>query len=117
VYLIGDENTDGFFHVTIEDSIADLRLAAIDVAAQRTTLGVDLYAGTLCQLQRDGVRQAVSKISAANTSVMNVYAMLGFRFSLPETVFHWHAARLAGIADDRAGRGEIQESDTSVTPR
>jgi len=31
------------------------------------------------------------EIAAANTRVLNVCAMLGFRFSNPESAFHWHA--------------------------
>src|ERR1035438_5313681 len=44
---------------------------------------------------RAGFRQLLSPrarvlISAANTAVMNVHAMLGFSFSAPEMIFHWH---------------------------
>lgn len=92
LYVIGDgSKVDGFYHVTIERDTADLRLAAVAAPLQRTLLGFELYASTLAELKRAGVRRVVSRISAANTAVMNVYAMLGFRFSAPEPVFHWHS--------------------------
>ena len=92
VYVLGESgSTGGFFHVVVSGHTADLRLAAVDESLQRTLAGFDLYAATLADLKRRGVREAVSKISVTNTGVMNVYAMLGFRFGRPECVLHWHA--------------------------
>jgi hypothetical protein len=94
IYVIEDETgVQGFYHVAVDGGTADLRLAAIDTPLQGTLIGFDLYAGTLLQLKEVGVRQVVSKISCANTPVMNVYSTLGFRFSRPETIFHWHPQR------------------------
>jgi hypothetical protein len=91
VYVFGaGDRLDGFYHVQVQDGVADLRLAAVDVHLQRTLLGFDLYAATLAELKASGVRQAISKISACNTAVLNIYAMLGFQFSTPEAVFHWY---------------------------
>jgi hypothetical protein len=44
-------------------------------------------------LKESGVRRVVSTISGMNTPVMNVYSMLGFRFSDPEIIYHWHVPR------------------------
>lgn len=82
----------GFYHVTLEGDVSDLRLAAVAPDLKKMGLGMDLYAGVLEKLQKLGIRRVVSTISSTNTSVMNIYSMLGFRFSNPEVIYHWHAA-------------------------
>ena len=95
VYVMGDPGTvQGFYHVTIENGVSDLRLAAIAPNLKGTPLGFHLYVSVLHLLKRAGVRRAVTSISAANTAVMNVYAMLGFSFSAPEMIFHWRPGAL-----------------------
>jgi GNAT superfamily N-acetyltransferase len=84
----------GFYHVTIEGVVSDLRLAAVSTALQGTVLGFHLYVAILHVLKELGVHRAVTNISAANTSVMNVYSALGFRFSDPEAIYHWHSKRM-----------------------
>ena len=81
----------GSEHVTIEGDVSDLRLAAVAVELKGTVLGVELYSATLAELRRQNVRRVVTSISAANHNVLNLYSMLGFRFSSPEIVYHWHA--------------------------
>jgi GNAT superfamily N-acetyltransferase len=81
----------GFYHVTIEGEMSDLRLAAVAPHLKQTGAGVDLYAAVLHELRNLGIRRAVSTISAANSGVLNVYSLLGFRFSKPEIIYHWHA--------------------------
>jgi hypothetical protein len=81
----------GFYHFTLEGDRSDLRLAAVAPDLRATMIGVDLYTATLRLLQDLGVRRVVSTISCANTGVMSVYSTLGFRFSNPEVVYHWHA--------------------------
>lgn len=95
VYVMGEPGSiTGFFHVTVEENISDLRLAAIAPELKGTLLGFDLYVSTLHCLKKLGVRRVVTSISATNTAVLNVYAMLGFSFSAPEMVFHWHGDAL-----------------------
>ncbi|HXM43435.1 MAG TPA: hypothetical protein VN924_19520 [Bryobacteraceae bacterium] len=89
--MSGPGCVDGFAHVTIDNGVANLALPAIDVHLQKTLLGFELYLATLRALQRLGVKQVTGKISCANTGVANICAMLGFRFSGPEAVFHWHS--------------------------
>ena len=102
LYVMGKPGcVQGFYHVTLRDSVADLRLAAVEADLQRTLLGFDLYAAILVVLKEAGARQVVSKISSANTAVMNVYAALGFRFSFPEAVFHWHGPHAPHLKGDR----------------
>jgi GNAT superfamily N-acetyltransferase len=91
VYVMGKPGSvQGFFHLTEEQGVSDLRLAAVAPALRGTALGFELYVSVLHLLKGLGVRQVVSSISAANTGVMSVYAMLGFSFSAPEMIFHWH---------------------------
>jgi L-amino acid N-acyltransferase YncA len=60
---------------------------------KNTMFGVELYAAVLQELRKQKVRRIVTSISAVNTNVMNLYSMLGFRFSTPEIVYHWHSRR------------------------
>jgi hypothetical protein len=91
VYVMGEPGSvKGFFHVTVENGVSDLRLAAIAPALRGTPIGFDLYVSVLHLLKALGVQRVVTSISAANTAVISVYAMLGFSFSAPEMVFHWH---------------------------
>jgi GNAT superfamily N-acetyltransferase len=91
LYVIGElGNVQGFYHVALDESVADLRLAAVAPGLQGTMLGFDLYLAVLNTLKELGVRRVISTVSGTNTSVINVYAMLGFRFSEPEIVYHWH---------------------------
>ncbi|MFZ0961349.1 MAG: GNAT family N-acetyltransferase [Terriglobia bacterium] len=83
----------GFYHVTIEHDVSDLRLAAVAPELKGTGLGVELYAGTLHELRRQNVRRVVTSISALNYNVVNLFSMLGFRFSSPEIIYHRHAFR------------------------
>lgn len=95
VYVMGEPGrVRGFFHVTHEEAVSDLRLAAIEPASRGTPLGFDLYASVLHLLKSHGVNRVLSSISVANTSVLNVYSMLGFSFSAPEMIFHWHPEAL-----------------------
>ena len=92
VYLIGaGTQVDGFMHVNVVGDVADLRLAAVNSATASARSGYNLYNSTLLALQQSGVRRVTSKIAASNIAVMKLYTALGFRFSEPEWVFHWHA--------------------------
>ncbi len=81
----------GFYHVTIEGPVSDLRLAALAPGSKATMLGVELYAAMLHELRGYGVRRVIASISAMNTNVVNLFSMLGFRFAGPEIVYHWHS--------------------------
>jgi GNAT superfamily N-acetyltransferase len=94
VYVMGEPGSvQGFYHVTVEGDVSDLRLAALKPELRGTLLGFDLYVSMLQVLKSLGVRRVITSISAGNTAVMNVYSMLGFRLSEPEIVYHWHAER------------------------
>lgn len=92
VFVLGEPGSvEGFFHVAVNGSTADLRLAAITPELQRTGIGWDLYVAVLHTLRDAGVRRVVTIISTANTVVLNLYSSLGFRFAQPEATYHWHA--------------------------
>jgi RimJ/RimL family protein N-acetyltransferase len=94
LYVMGEPGkVQGFYHFTVDESVSDLRLAALAPELQGTMLGFDLYLAVLHTLKELGVRRVVSTISGTNTPVMNVYSMLGFRFSDPEVIYHWHLPR------------------------
>jgi N-acetylglutamate synthase-like GNAT family acetyltransferase len=100
VYVMGHRGAvHGFYHVTVEGTVSDLRLAAISPELQGTILGFGLYVSMLHVLRGLGVRRAVTSISAANTSVMNVYSTLGFRFSDPEAFYHWHSEKMPSLVN------------------
>ena len=81
----------GFLHVAFENAVADIRLAAVDPENDLGVAGLALYEGALRLLHERGCTRAKARISAANTAVVNVYAGLGFQFSKPEVVLHWHS--------------------------
>lgn len=92
VLVLGRPNAAlGFMNVVICDGHADLRLGAVDPANEIGFAGVALYAETLRAVHALGARSASAKIAAANTRVMNVCALLGYRFFRPEATLHWHA--------------------------
>jgi GNAT superfamily N-acetyltransferase len=91
LYVMGEPgNVQGFYHLTLDESVSDLRLAAVAPELQGTMVGFDLYLAVLHALKELGVRRVVSTISGTNTPVINVYSMLGFGFSDPESIYHWH---------------------------
>jgi GNAT superfamily N-acetyltransferase len=91
LYVMGEPgNVQGFYHLALDESVSDLRLAAVAPELQGTMLGFDLYLAALHTLKELGVHRVVTTISGTNTPVINVFAMLGFRFSEPELIYHWH---------------------------
>lgn len=90
VFVLGSQSQRlGFFHAVLCDGVADLRLAATDPGLG-VGLGLSLYSETLLALQAAGARRFVTKVSAANMGIVNLYASIGFRFSNPQYILHWH---------------------------
>lgn len=91
VYVMGDPvAVQCFYHVTVAGENADIRLNAIAPELQGKGLGAELYGSVLQLLKEAGVRRVVTSISASNTAAVNIYSKLGFRFSKPELIYHWH---------------------------
>jgi GNAT superfamily N-acetyltransferase len=96
VFVLGESNSiRGFYHVVIDGTTTDLRLVAVSKEFQRSGLGFSLCASTLHALKELGVNRVATSISAGNTAVLNVYSALGFMFSRPEAIYHWHKTEAA----------------------
>jgi hypothetical protein len=94
VFVLGEPGAViGFMDVVICDGRADFRLGAVDPERSLSSPGAGflLYAESIRAAVELGAKSGITKIAAANTGVLNIYSMLGFRFSEPEVVLHWHA--------------------------
>ncbi|MBI2685882.1 MAG: hypothetical protein HYX27_06180 [Acidobacteria bacterium] len=92
VLVLGQPNSViGFMNVTLTGGHADLRLAAIDPDNEIAFAGYSLYLETMRAVHIRGAKSISAKISAANTRILNLCAMLGFQFSNPEMTLHWHS--------------------------
>jgi hypothetical protein len=95
VFVLGNPgNVTGFMHVALHENNADLRLGAV---VPGSSLGFWLYSETLRAAHALGANSVSTGISAANTRVLQLYSGLGFRFSRPEVVLHWHSPDAAHI--------------------
>lgn len=91
IYVIGAPGTAvAFTHARIDARAAYLSLGGAMPAVQRSVLPFAMFIGTVEALRDSGVRRVESKLSAANTPMMNLAAYAGAHFSEPEQVFHWH---------------------------
>jgi hypothetical protein len=81
----------GFLHAAFENSVTEIRLAAVDPESDFGVTGLALYGGALRLLHERGYTRTKARISAANTAVVNIYAALGFQFTKPQAVLHWHS--------------------------
>ena len=94
VFVLGEPGeVIGFMDIVIRDGRADLRLGAVDPGKNLgfSGAGFNLYLESVRAALELGARSVTTKIASANTRVLNVFSRLGFRFSKPETVLHWHA--------------------------
>jgi hypothetical protein len=98
--LGGPGKVIGFTHVVLHDTNADLRLLAV---APGSSLGFWLYTETLRAVHALGAKGVSAGISAANVRVMQICSALGFRFSHPEVILHWHAPDAAHLAERSRG--------------
>lgn len=82
----------GFMDIVVRDGRADLRLGAVDPGKNLgfSGAGFSLYLESVRAILKLGAKSVTTKIASANTRVLNVFSMLGFRFSKPEAVLHWH---------------------------
>ena len=92
LYVTGKEGqATSFFHVNLDGDQAYITIIAVAPDRQGGRTGIDLCAGALIDLKSIGIRRMSSKVSAMNSGVMNLAVFFGWRFSDPQTVFHWHA--------------------------
>lgn len=77
----------GFLHAAVAEGMADIRLAGVD-PDNSGIAGPALFLGALKGFAAEGVERITARLSAANTSALNLYASLFFRFHEPELVLH-----------------------------
>jgi hypothetical protein len=103
VFVLGRPgNVIGFMHVALHEDNADLRLGAV---VPGSSLGFWLYAETLRAVHALGAKSVSTGISAANIRVLQIYSALGFRFSRPEVILHWHAPDAAHMVENADATG------------
>ncbi len=94
VFVLGQPGSVvGFMDVVVCDGRADFRLGAVDPGKNLgfSGAGFSLYVESVRAALELGAKSVTTKIASANTRVLNVLSRLGFRFSKPEAVLHWHA--------------------------
>ena len=91
VFVLGETGRiRGMMYAVLDGDMADLRLGALHPSRQSGLDGYFLYAGALAALRGMGAGKAVSRPQLSNPRVLNIYAALGFQFSDPHQVYHWH---------------------------
>jgi hypothetical protein len=98
--LGGPGKVIGFMHVALHGGTADLRLGAV---AKGSSLGFWLYSETLRAVHALGAKSVSTGISAANVRVMQIYSALGFRFTHPELILHWHSPEAVHLNPELRG--------------
>ena len=84
----------GFLHVALTRPVADLRLAGVN-ASDSGIAGPELFLGALKQLRAEGIERVTARLSAANTSAINLYAAMSFRFHEVNSSFTRGTRRLS----------------------
>lgn len=92
IYVAGEIGAPvGFTHARVNGEEAHITIGGADPVVQSSVLPFAVFIGTVEALRDSGIRRAHSKTSTANTPMINLASYAGFRFSDPESVFHWHA--------------------------
>lgn len=69
------------------DDEAIVRLAAVDAKYRALGVAVELYCAALDHCREKGIRTLSGRVSTSNTSALNIYSLLGARFSQAEDVY------------------------------
>jgi ribosomal protein S18 acetylase RimI-like enzyme len=102
-----------FSHVEFEEGKAHAALTAVDPGYQRGGIGKELINMRLNDLAVRGIRETYSRISVINASILNFYAAIGFRFSMPMAVYHWHSPQASHLVSWDALFKQQDEKATS----
>lgn len=86
-----DNNIIGFFIIEedIDERKAYWHLTAIAPQFHGQGLGTKCWKSMLADHQSRNISEVLTTISARNTTVLNLYSKLNFRFKNPEMTFHW----------------------------
>lgn len=97
--LYSDENVIFYFLEHRNDKVGfmchktnDLILAGFNKKYRNSGLGEFLWLSGLEIMLNKGISQAKTLISVNNTSVLNLYSRLGFKFKHPSVTFHYWSA-------------------------
>jgi hypothetical protein len=92
LYVTGElGQATSFLHVNLMGDEAYVTIIAVAPENQGGRIGLDLCAGVVRDLQTLGIKRMSSKLSPMNLNIMNFMVYFGWRFSDPQSVFHWHA--------------------------
>jgi RimJ/RimL family protein N-acetyltransferase len=90
IKLLDDQHIIAFFIIEAgERGDVYWHLTAVAPAFQGRGLGRRTWRAMIARHQNEGHETITTTISARNTTVLNLYASLGFRFLPPEMTFHW----------------------------
>ena len=85
-----DHTLAAFFITELQpDGICHWHLTAVDPELHGRGLGKRIWRTMLVHAWGAGARRITTVISALNTTVVNLYAGLGFCFHSPSTTYHW----------------------------
>jgi hypothetical protein len=102
-WVVGPEGApQAFMFARTVGERGEFLLGAVSREHANGLLGPLLFEGSLAALESEGVRSVSAKISAANTSGLNLYAGLGFAASDACFVYHWHSADKNGVSAVRS---------------
>ena len=90
IYLLKfQEKILGFIILAQNGKEVDMKLGGISQEYIGLGLGLTVFVSTLVMLKNLGVRKVRTRISLNNTSILNLYSFLGFRFQNPMIVMHY----------------------------
>ena len=86
-----EDKTLGFFIIEEDDQLkkAYWHLTAISPEFQGLGFGTRCWQSMLEAHRQRGMKEVSTTISARNSSVLNLYSKLNFRFKPPQSTFHW----------------------------
>lgn len=86
-----EDKTLGFFIIEEDDQLkkAYWHLTAISPEFQGLGFGTRCWQSMLEVHRQRGMKEVSTTISARNSSVLNLYSKLNFRFRPPHSTFHW----------------------------
>ena len=78
-------------HLQFEGDASHITIFAVERTKQGLMLGTELGDQMMNDLKQRGIKSVDSRVSAANGAVINLAVARGYRISLPQAIYHWHA--------------------------
>jgi GNAT superfamily N-acetyltransferase len=112
IYVTGPEGSaTAFTHTRVNGDSAYITIGGADPALQGHGTGAAVFIGTLEALRDSGVRRCQSKLSSANTAMLNLTAFAGAKYSQPQHVYHWHAKNASHLVPAPSGAAAMRAMD------